>query len=611
MWLQAWRPVVRECVATVMLSGMDLNDVSAAMGWERFDDPSVRAQLVNTNPDLHNLCVAGLLKLLKSLNAAVIQAGYDKRSTGRMARHLGLILPALINHPLSSAEITADPFPSAWETAAHLLARSAYEQSAQDPHSRRETRLHNTLLLSGFFLGCSYTRASSAEIALKQIGSPMLSVRGSIVRIVENFSPFGVDDQMPRLSNRSGGINLHLGGLSDLLRATAEESQEIAAGNGVMHRVTSGSAFDPMWPVQARDVAYRQYEYTILGYMALGSIEQLIRAWASAKGVGSRQSLRPQEIASLIPQLGCSKTLEVLLEEICATTTANIRGRVMHGGLLEVETQRTEALLHLVDPTTRGYRSPFSPENVCQLCFECLELLDQEAATAGITLRDLAWSRTFCLTEAELDTGRYLYSEFLNGDEQAEWWDYLSKYLGAVAPNLKQFFSVGFMGWMGSGKDRLVRFMAAILIFESLYRITVQLYDFPVLQISGDRHIQYKMLDDNQLCAPEIVERLIGYIPDGSRPLARRVIELSVKTRNAFAHGAVTRITAEEFDCVGNLVVKTIQALVGAGMHQMTEVAAYYRWQKTGSHLHGGGLDNWLAGENEIYTLVRRQASER
>jgi len=208
--------------------------------------------------------------------------------------------------------------------------------------------------------------------------------------------------------------------------------------------------------------------------MALGAIEQLIRAWASAKGVGGRRSLRPQEIASLIPQLGCSKALEELLGEICTPTTANIRGRVMHGGLLEVETQRTEALLRLVHPTPSSYRSPFSPENVCQLCLECLELLDQEAATVGITQKDFAWRSAFWLTASELDLGGSVYSEFLNSDEQAVWWEHLSRYLRAVAPNVKQFFTVGFMGWMGSDKDRLVRFMSAILIFESLYRIFVR-----------------------------------------------------------------------------------------------------------------------------------------
>jgi hypothetical protein len=85
---------------------------------------------------------------------------------------------------------------------------------------------------------------------------------------------------------------------------------------------------------------------------------------------------RPRDTPRLIPQLGCSAMLEELLKEVCATSTANIRGRVMHGGLLEVETQRAEALLNFVKPAPQGFRSSFSPENVCQLCLECLELLD-------------------------------------------------------------------------------------------------------------------------------------------------------------------------------------------------------------------------------------------
>ena len=226
----------------------------------------------------------------------------------------------------------------------------------------------------------------------------------------------------------------------------------------------------------------------------------------------------------------------------------------------------------------------------------------------GITQKDLAWSSAFWLTSAELDTGCFLYSEFLNSDEQTMWWKHLSTYLNAVVPNVKQFFSIRFMGWMGSGNDRLVRFMAAILIFESLYRTTVQLHGISVLQISGDRHIQYRMLDDLQLCAPEILDQLTGYIPDRNRPLTRRVLELTVKARNAFAHGAVTLMTTEDFDCVGNLVVKSVQALVGAGTHQMTEVAAYYRWQKAVSSLWDRDLGHWLAGEDDVYSLLEERA---
>ena len=38
----------------------------------------------------------------------------------------------------------------------------------------------------------------------------------------------------------------------------------------------------------------------------------------------------------------------------------------------------------------------------------------------------------------------------------SDWWMLLSTYLNAVMPNVKQFFSVGFIGWIGHGADRFV-----------------------------------------------------------------------------------------------------------------------------------------------------------
>ncbi len=87
------------------------------------------------------------------------------------------------------------------------------------------------------------------------------------------------------------------------------------------------------------------------------------------------------------------------------------------------------------------------------------------------------------------------------------------------------------------------------------------------------------MLDGTQLCSPEILDVLTKSIPADERVAARQVYEITVKARNAFAHGAVTRLGEDELDCVGHLVVKSVQALVGAGRHSMTKVAAYYRWK--------------------------------
>jgi hypothetical protein len=606
LWLQAWRSALWKCVATGVLSKINLEDGSIAAGWSGFDAPARRAQLVNADSSLQQSCLAELLTLEEPLNAALARSGFKKRTRPGMERHLKLILPKLIQQSTSKTEIAVSPFPGAWRAVADLLAQQAYRQSAKGSNDYSEVRVHNTLLLSGFFLACQQPTAADVEITLRKLGRSMLSIRGSIVRIAENISASGVVDQIPRSSSRSGGIRLQLAGLSDLLQATVDESQQIAAGNGVLHRVTEGSSPAPQWLRGARDIAYRQYEYTLLTYMTLASIEQLIRVWASAKGENICRGGRPRDLASLIARLGGSPSLRKLLAEVCDIGSANIRGRVMHGGLLEVESKRSEALLNLIKPATPSYQDPFAPQNICQLCLECLELLDKEASVLAISQKDLQWTNSFWLTPAELDTGRYLHCEFLDPVAQGDWWKYIATYLNAVVPHVKQFFTVGFMGWMGSGKDRLVRFMAAVLIFESLYRATVQLHGIRVLQVSGDRHIQYRMLDERQLCAPDVMDVLTRSIPNGERPVAWKVYNLSVKARNAFAHGAVTRPTTEDLDCLGHLVVKSVQGLVGAGMHEMTKVAAYYRWQKTGRRIHGRDLENWLAGEDEVYSLLEQ-----
>ncbi len=108
------------------------------------------------------------------------------------------------------------------------------------------------------------------------------------------------------------------------------------------------------------------------------------------------------------------------------------------------------------------------------------------------------------------------------------------------------------------------------------------------------------MLDGSQLCSPEILDVLAD-----ERVVARQVYEITVKARNAFAHGAVTRLGEDELDCVGHLVVKSVQALVGAGRHSTTKVAAYYRW-KNGHELD---LENWLAAENEVFNTIDRYAT--
>jgi hypothetical protein len=86
-------------------------------------------------------------------------------------------------------------------------------------------------------------------------------------------------------------------GVSVLVAATAEESRKVPAGKGMLHEIMSVHgpshvsllAWGPATPsqlAQARDAAFRLHEYTIIAYLALASVEQLLRAWAHHVGQG-------------------------------------------------------------------------------------------------------------------------------------------------------------------------------------------------------------------------------------------------------------------------------------------------------------------------------------
>src|SRR5262249_10336136 len=134
-------------------------------------------------------------------------------------------------------------------------------------------------------------RASLVLYVFSEHSAKILSIRGSFVRLVELVSKDGIADLPPPVSARTGGVTLRNAPLSPLLAATADESQQVAAGNGLVHRLIplSSPIAVPFsqWGrgtqslvARGRDASFRLYENTLLGYLALASLEQLLRVWA-------------------------------------------------------------------------------------------------------------------------------------------------------------------------------------------------------------------------------------------------------------------------------------------------------------------------------------------
>jgi hypothetical protein len=621
LWLESWRPVVHRQIAAELEKALDLNSGKVTSSWDLLDDPIRRAALLKPSAELQDECADLLLRELPRLNAAVQAGGQHRRGAGQMRTNLILIIPAAMKWPSSNSAIVANPFPDVWRLLADGLAQKASSAIDSMVHAKvadavRDDFTHSELpvqmlsLLAGYFVSCKLPEARLVENDLRKLSARMSAVRGSLVRLTENVSADGVRDCPAPSSLRRNGLNLIHGYLSHLIAVTAEESRQIAGDNGFMRRILPANRNDPLKLRQGQQIIYRQYECTVLAYMALSCVEQLLRAWAAHEGVDTvTKTARPRAVLDILDELSCAPTTRAQVRELYDSTRSNIRNRIMHGGLLDVASKHQELLLHVADPVRFPLplhfgRDEFAPENICRLCFDCLEQVDADAATrVKLTRSHLAWAADMRLEATDVTLGHQLHHDFL-GPNGMDAWNRVSNYLNAVVPCVKQFFTIGFRSVLGLVRpDTIVEFMAMMLVFDALYRSTAQLYGFRILQVSAG-HMQYRMLDQKQLCSEPVIDALVENIDSAHRGTVRRVLELVTKARNAFAHGAIETLDQHTSDGIGYLIVKGVQSLVDAGVHKMTSKAAYHLWQNDRGREHGFDVEDWLNGEEQVLNAV-------
>jgi hypothetical protein len=617
LWLKSWLPLVHRHIAAELAAALDLNSGKVTSSWDKLDDPVCRAALLKPGPELQDECADLLLRELPRLNAAVQEGGHTRRGPAQMKRHLILILPAAMKWPSSNSAIVANPFPDVWQFLADILAQKASSaidsmvrakvaDAVRDDFTHSELPVQTLSLLAGYFVSCKLPEARLAENDLRKLSARMNTVRGSFVRLTENVSADGVRDCPPPSSLRSNGLTLQHEYLSHLVKVTAEESRQITADNGFMRRTLPANPNDPPKLRQGQQIIYRQYECTVLAYCALSCVEQLLRAWAAHEGVDAvTKTGRPRAVLDILDELSCAPATRSHVRELYDSTRSNIRNRIMHGGLLDVGSKHQELLLHVADPVRFALppyfsRDEFTPENICRLCLDCLEQVDADAAArVRLTRSRLAWATDMRLEATDVTLGHQLHHDFL-GPDGKDAWHRVSNYLNAVVPSVKQFFTVGFRSVLGLiHPDTIIQFMAMMLVFEALYRSTAQLYGFRILQLSAG-HMQYRMLDQKQLCAEPIVDAFVENVDSAHRSTAKQVLKLVTKARNAFAHGAIETLDQHASDGIGHLIVKGVQVIIDAGVHKMTSQAAYHSWENDRGRQHGFDLEDWLNGEQEV-----------
>jgi hypothetical protein len=627
------KPACREQIGRYLSDTLDTATAQPTDNWANLDGEAARVALLQAKKaDLAETAAVRISTGWEDvLNAALRQQGFHTERAKRLAKFAAPFVEALVCEPAAKATLEATPFPDVWQDVGHQLA-SAVHNDLQQKAGCPEWLILNRLLLASFFLSCDVPRAEQVQKSLVELRRSFLSVRGSLVRLPERIGKDRPVDILPPRGTLARPILIKHRALSSLLAACQDESQATASRNGIAQRVLKPSlpvspevqaeirrlfpTADPVRLMQeGRANTYQQYNFTILAYMALAGIEQLLRARAQRVVSHATQTGWLIDVTKWLGSLGLSDPLKTRVGDLYSTKNANIRNRVMHGGLLEIEGQRTQNAQRMLVQAPRSTLSVYAAENIALVCLELLEDLDSEIAALGLLANtDMAWVRAKDLSAADRSFVQALPDPRQWGLDDAEKWRRkLFKYLSVFCPAANMSAKFGLHGWVRhyDATDSFVQIQFLSMTFETLYRLTVHLIGESVLRCTADVDgrgntvwvSQYRVLDKNALLSDDVLLKLTRSYSPSEQVQARRTFNLAVDVRDAFAHGAVPNFTPSELDTVGHLFVHAIELLRGAGIHHMTEKAAYFKWLNDGRQTNTR-LKDWVSGEREIQTRI-------
>jgi hypothetical protein len=623
----------RSCVEHLAAT-LDVDAYRTTVSWTNLDDQSCRMQWFRSVlPGKASEIATGIATSWEDdFNAVLRSNGFRSERPKRLVRHIEPVVLRIIGSTAADATLGAALFPEAWALLADELAAQLFRQmNGTSPLS--EWAVLNRLVTISFFVSCDLVRAEPVQNSLSELSRSLLGVRGSLVRLPEKVRESGVADVKPQSVALGGPITLTQRSLSSLLTACHDESHAAAVKKGIAQRVLNPHSHvpenvrleiarrfpgqDPVRIVQdARATTYQQYNFTILSYAALCGIEQLLRGMAEQAGIAHVDHTGwLVGVTDWVESLGLPKGLQDRVEKIYSTDDANIRNRVMHGGLLDVEGQRTQNTARAIAQVSGPNTLPYSNENIASVCLQLLEDLDTEAAGRGLTPAHFGWVAQKTLSAAELAFADSLPNPLDWGMERAEAWrQRLFKYLSAFCPAANLSAKFGLHGWARHyhASDSFVQVLFLSLTFETLYRLTVHLLGEQVLQMAPSRDgllrvFRYRMLDatDKGLCSANVLASLLGRIPVNERDAAKDAIDLAVKIRDAFAHGAVPNFSSAELDSTAHVFVYALDVLSGVGLRSLTETAAYYNWVN-GGWRGDTEVADWLLAEKQIWERIQR-----
>jgi hypothetical protein len=634
IWESVWSSFVTVCLADHAYNEIDFATGNTRPGLLDLDDPIKRSALVVTDETAIRDCADRLMESRLVLDSVLLGRGINLQSRTQLKRLLeeGGVVSALVDAPGSVATLTKINTPETWKALAHRIARSIHSDESSN-NADPEWLLWNKLLLSRFFYVCRLAKAQEVAGQLKTLVRGFHGPRSSLLAITERISECGILDPSLPLVPRTGSTGIFLKGadLSDLLGAIQCEYAQMLSSQGIVHRTADPNGPASI-PARLRDRltvdqlkayrgnAYRQHESAILSYGTLSAIEQLLRSLASRIGIRHlKDDGTPRPTGNWLARLGLSADLLARLQELYSADGLNLRNRAMHAGLLETSSRSLEVIL-AANPSGTGptlSQDPYVAENLLNILIRDLEALDAYVNAVGLNTLDFSWTTQLWLTKDEVEFGHRISCDVLKADECEAWRTQLFSFIDHSLPCCATYGRIAWLGWLENFEphNSLISFLAWGIVFEALYRQTIHVIGFDVIQRSPvnetNRMFQYRMLEQgsNGLCSPQAMAALVRILRPEERENAGKTIMLAIKARNALSHGAIAVHSEDGHFGAGHLFIKATQLLLAVIKEHMTREAAYYRFLDRSKFISKDPVEDWLSAEDDIYAIFERPES--
>jgi hypothetical protein len=584
--------VVRACDILTKSGGIDFQEL------KQLDDPRKRRRRLPGGKASWEGVAELLLEDRKTFNSALAGHGLSAQSRTAMKRHLVEAIGP-IRHLYGDDALEANPFPEAWPLVANELSRRLRAAHSQ---GMAETELLNSLLLIGLLWTCRLPHAVQVGNVLEDAASKPLGLRGLLFRIPERLSLLGVADNPIALSQFAPALPFKHRTLSVLQHVVDHECGEIPNGKGFVQRMAkalfpvipddSSGHLDASTLGKGRIAICSLYEHTLLAYLTIACVEQLLRSWASSQHIAHiKGNGQPAGVMQWYASLNCSQQLKDHICELFDPAGANVRNRLMHGNLLEIESKSSEAILASIRATglkPGSYSAdPYSPENIARICLNCLSELDTEIANRGLSMSlNLSWAASLAPSASDIDFGCRLEPDLIRYDPD-EWSQRMGETLDKYVPGLRQLFMLGVVGWIQTASDpssdptvidSIPRLLCTGMVFETTYRLAAHLLGESVLQVGSENgttnlHIQYKMLDDRPrgISTTAIQHQLVSQVASAERQVALQCLGLAIKWRNTLSHGAIVANDQRQWNAMGNVLIKSAQMLINRMIWQLAQ----------------------------------------